>query len=41
LAPAGDKNISAFLDEPLCRGEAYTAVSAGDHSDFSVKSFWN
>jgi hypothetical protein len=38
LPPAGDEDVGAFLDEPLCDGEADTAASAGDDGDLSVQS---
>jgi hypothetical protein len=39
LTATGDKNIGTLVDEPLCRGEAYSAVSACDDCDFSFKLF--
>ena len=36
---AGIESMSALCDEPLCRGEAYAAVSTGDDCNFSVKLF--
>jgi hypothetical protein len=39
LAPTVDENEGILFDETLRGGEAYPAVSARDHCDFSVKSF--
>jgi hypothetical protein len=39
LAATGDENICPLCDEPLCRSEAYAAVSTGDDCNFSVKLF--
>jgi hypothetical protein len=41
LAATGDENIFLLCDEPLCRSEAYAAVSTGDDCNFSVKLFYD
>jgi len=38
LASTEDESIGTLLDKSLRRSKVYTAASAGDHCDFSVKS---
>jgi hypothetical protein len=39
LTAAGDENIGTLVDEPLCRGKAYTAASSRDTATFPSSLF--
>jgi hypothetical protein len=36
LSPAGDEDIRAFGDEPLCGRQTDAAAAAGDHCHFAI-----
>src|SRR5713226_2421447 len=37
VTATGDEDVRAFRDEPLCSGEADSAVASGDDRDFSFQ----
>jgi len=37
LTATGDEDVRAFRDEPLCRGEADSAVASSHDRDFSFQ----